>query len=153
MIRVLTILGGLIMWNYEHAIFTTSSPISIWNLYQDISKWSKWDDEIIEAHLDGPFTTGSIGSLTVLNQKSGTFTLKEVKENQSFTNVMVIDELNIQIAFYHYINNADSKTKITHGVSISGLHAKEIGGQIGPLLTKNIPRSMDRLVKLAGENG
>jgi len=75
------------MWNYEHAIFSTSSPISIWNLYQDISKWSKWDNEIIEAHLEGPFTTGSIGTLRVLNQKTNNFILKEVKENQRFTNV------------------------------------------------------------------
>ena len=57
-IRALTILGGLIMWNYEHTVFTTSTPISIWNLYQDISKWSKWDDEIIEAHLDGHLQRG-----------------------------------------------------------------------------------------------
>ncbi|MBY0595935.1 SRPBCC family protein [Bacillus bingmayongensis] len=140
------------MWNYEHTIFTDADPGSIWNLYQNVSEWSKWDNEILKSYLEGSFESGSIGTLTIFNRKPSTFTLTEVKENESFTNVMEIDELNIQIVFYHYINNVDSQTKVTHGVRILGHNANELGERIGPMLTKNIPQSIGRLVKLAGEN-
>lgn len=67
MISALTIIEGegFNVWKYEHSIITEAKPESIWALYRNIYDWKKWDKEIIDVMLDGPFEKGGTGYLTL----------------------------------------------------------------------------------------
>ncbi|HHY73606.1 MAG TPA: hypothetical protein GX497_10370 [Bacillus bacterium] len=138
------------MWKYEHSVLTDASPQKVWELYRKTSEWEKWDKGLKEVTLNGPFENGVTGSLTTISQEPLPFTLKEVKENESFSNVTVLDAAGIQLDFYHRIEMDKSITKLIHGVVISGPNSKVMGNQIGPMITQGIPDAMSNLILLAG---
>ncbi|WP_431026713.1 hypothetical protein [Lysinibacillus sp. LZ02] len=137
------------MWEYQNSVVTTVSPRSIWNLYLNVAEWTKWDKSISDAKLDGSFENGTTGYLTPIGQEPLYFSLKEVKENKYFSNVTYIKQAGIQINFYHLLETEENKTKVTHGVIISGQNAEILGKQIGPAITMGIPEAMSNLVSLA----
>ncbi|MFE6167461.1 SRPBCC family protein [Viridibacillus arvi] len=137
------------MWKYEHSIITEATPDSIWELYRNISEWTKWDKDVIDVKLDGPFDKGVTGCMTLTGQEPFLFTLTEVKENEFFSNTTVLERAGIQLDFHHRIERHKTKTKVTHSVVISGSNAEMIGNQIGPMITKGIPNSMTNLEMLA----
>jgi len=72
------------MWKYKNSIITEATPEAIWKLYNNVDKWKKWDDIILEVKINGPFEEGVTGDLTLLGQEPLLFTLTEVKENKLF---------------------------------------------------------------------
>lgn len=141
--------GGYHMWEYQNSVVTIASPSSIWNLYLNVSEWLKWDQGLSDARLNGSFENGTTGYLTPIGQEPFYFSLTEVKENECFSNVTNLEHAGIQINFSHRLKTVGNKTKITHGVTISGANAETLGGQIGPAITKGIPEAMSNLVSLA----
>jgi hypothetical protein len=141
--------GGNFVWKYEYSIITEATPELIWELYRNISEWTKWDKDVIDVKVDWPFDKGVTGCMTLTGQKPFLFTLTEVKENESFSNTTILEHAGIQSDFHHRIEIHNTKTKITHGVVISGSNSEMIGNQIGPMITKGIPNSMTNLEMLA----
>ncbi|MEH6945174.1 hypothetical protein [Bacillus sp. JJ722] len=137
------------MWEYQNSVVTTASPRSIWNLYLNASEWTKWDKSISDAKPDGSFEKGTTGYLTPIGQEPFYFSLAEVKENEYFSNVTYLKQEGIQINFYHLLEIEENKTKVTHGVIISGPNAETLGSQIGPTIKMGIPEAMSNLVSLA----
>ena len=43
------------MWKYENSIITEATPEAIWKLYNNVDKWKKWDDSILEVKINGSF--------------------------------------------------------------------------------------------------
>lgn len=137
------------MWEYQNSVVTTASPKSIWNLYLNVSEWLKWDKGLSDARLNGSFENGTTGYLTPIGQEPFYFRLTEVKENECFSNITNLEHAGIQINFYHRIETLDHKTKITHGVIVSGVNSETLGAQIGPIITMGIPEAMSNLASLA----
>lgn len=137
------------MWKYEYSIITEATPELIWRLYRNVSEWKKWDKDIVDVKIDGPFEKGVTGYLTFMGQKPLLFSLTEVKENEFFSNTSVLEHVGIKIDFYHQIEIHHTKTKVTHGVVISGPNSEVIGNQMGPMITQGIPSSMSKLDMLA----
>jgi hypothetical protein len=78
------------------------------------------------------------------------FTLTEVKENEFFSDVTVLEDAGIQLEFNHRIEIHESKTNLTHALVISGPNSEMMGNQIGPMISQGIPDTMANLVMLAG---
>jgi hypothetical protein len=140
------------MWTYEHSIETDASPASIWPLYRDVPTWPRWDQGLEWVTLSGPFAAGSTGNLKVPGQDPLPFTLLQVRLLEGFSDETYIPGLAIR--FDHCLEpTATGKTRITHRVIITGAAAEELGPQLGPQITADVPEAMESLARLALQSG
>jgi len=138
------------MWTYEHSIETDASPQSIWSLYSDVPAWPRWDQGLEWVTLDGPFSAGTRGSLKVPNQDALAFRLVEVRPLNGFSDETYIPGL--VITFDHSLTEtASGKTRITHGVTITGPAAESVAPDLGPQITADVPEAIESLARLALE--
>jgi hypothetical protein len=140
------------MWTYEHSIETDASPESIWPLYAEVPSWPRWDQGLEWVTLNGPFAAGSTGSLKVPGQDPLPFKVLDVRPRVGFSDETYI--LGLAIRFDHSLElTARGKTLITHRVIISGAAAEELGPQLGPQITSDVPEAMESLARLALQSG
>jgi len=140
------------MWTYEHSIETDATPASIWPLYADVPAWPRWDQGLEWVTLSGPFAAGSTGSLKVPGQDPLPFTLLAVRPLESFSDEPYTPDLAIR--FDHFLERtATGKTRITHRVLITGAAADDMGPQLGPEITADVPEAMESLARLALQSG
>jgi polyketide cyclase/dehydrase/lipid transport protein len=140
------------MWTYEHSIETDATPDAIWPLYTDVPAWPRWDQGLEWVMLNGPFAAGSTGSLKVPGQDPLPFTLLDVRPLAGFSDETYIPGLAIR--FDHSLApTSTGKTRITHRVIITGAAAEELGPQLGPRITADVPEAMESLAHLALQSG
>jgi uncharacterized protein YndB with AHSA1/START domain len=137
------------MWTYEHSVDTTGSPAAVWSCYSDAAKWRTWDAGIEELEIHGPFEAGTKVTMKPAGQDPVTFTLVQVVPGE-----LLIDETDFggaTLRFIHRLQPIAGGTRITHRVEIDGPAADEIGPELGPAVTWDLPEAMDVLAKLAGQ--
>ena len=140
------------MWTYKHSIESDASPESIWPLYSDVPAWPRWDQGLEWVTLSGPFAAGSTGSLKVPGQDPLPFKVLDVRPREGFSDETYIPGLAIR--FDHSLEvTATGKTRITHRVIITGADADEMGPQLGPQITADVPEAMESLAHLALQSG
>ena len=54
----------------EESIHINTSAETLFDIYQDVSRWNCWDPDTKESFLDGPFAVGATGRL--IPQETGT---------------------------------------------------------------------------------
>jgi hypothetical protein len=135
------------MWTYEHSIETAASATAIFRLYSDVSTWPEWDEGLTGVTLDGPFTTGSKGTITPQGQDALPFRLTLVAPDQGFTDETDLPGAGVTLRFVHILTPIENgQTRITHRVEIVGPAAEEVGPTLGPQVTADTPAAMAALV-------
>ena len=138
------------MWKYKHSVDADASPDAIYALYADVPNWIRWDRGVTNVTLDGPFAVGSTGTITPEGQDTMPYRLVEVEPNRSFADETDIPGAGIVVRFDHLLEALPSgRTRITHGVTIFGPNAAELGPTIGPQIVSDLPEAMDVLANLA----
>jgi hypothetical protein len=132
------------MFEWSHTVTSTATPEQIWPLYAEVDRWLEWDTGLAGITLDGAFVQGSSGSLTIVGQPPLTWTLLEVTENVSFTDVTEIPGIAV-LTFAHRIEPTAEGSTITHDVRIEGPAAAEFG----PMVTSDTPEAMETLARIA----
>jgi hypothetical protein len=132
------------MFEWTHTVTSTASPAQVWPLYADIDRWLEWDSGLAGVTIDGAFVPGSSGTLEVHGQPTLAWTLVEVTENVSFTDVTEIPGVAV-LTFVHRIEPTAEGSAITHGVRIEGPAAAELG----PMVTSDTPEAMATLARIA----
>lgn len=131
-------------YEYEHSVETTASTQAVWELWRDVSRWTAWDTSLESVELDGPFATGSSGTMVIPGQPPIAFTLTDVRPGAGFT-----DETSIPgalLRFRHVVEPlGGGQARVTHRVEIEGPAAQELG----PMVTEDVPDAVAGLVKLA----
>jgi hypothetical protein len=136
------------VWTYEYSLDTDKSAKDIWARYSDHTTWTEWDQGLEQVEAHGPFAVGTTGFLTPTGQRPIAFTITDVEELSSFTDECSLGDLVIR--FRHQLTTLPGeRTRVTHGVVISGPGAEHMGPKIGPAITADIPASIAELVKLA----
>ena len=132
------------MFEWSHTVTTTARPEQVWPLYADVDRWLEWDNGLEGVTLDGAFEVGSSGTLQVEGQPPLTWTLVEVTENASFTDVTEIPGV-ATLTFVHRIEPRPEGSAIVHEVRIEGPAAE----QLGPMVTSDTPEAMQALARIA----
>ncbi|MFC4465310.1 SRPBCC family protein [Streptomyces xiangluensis] len=142
------------MWEFEHTIEAADiTPAQVWARYADIASWTEWDEGIEKVTLDGPFTTGSTGTMTPAGQDPLPFTITEAVEGEGFTDETVIPDA-VTLRFIHRLAALPGGgTKVTHRLEIDGPAAEQMGPELGPQITEDFPEAMQSLVQAARKNG
>jgi hypothetical protein len=131
----------------EHTIETHASTAEIWNIWQDVSHWNTWDHGIEFSTLDGPFETGSTGTL---KPKGGPLLRTQLTCVEPMK--MFIDESKLflnRIIVSHYLTESGGKTLVTHKIEMVGPLAFLFAYLIGRTMKKNLPQEMQAMIKKA----
>jgi hypothetical protein len=131
----------------NHTVETTASAEDVWKIWQDVSNWNSWDHGLEFSTLDGPFETGTTGTLKPKGGPLVHFKLTKVEPMKTF-----VDDAKLTLAgivFSHSLTEFEGRTRVTHQIEIKGPLAFFFAYVIGRNMKKNLPRDMAALVQKA----
>jgi hypothetical protein len=137
-----------ITYNYSHSLEADIAPEAIWSLYEDLETWPLWDADIVGVTREGPFATGTTGSLSFRGQEPLPYRLAEVQPLRSFTDEVPVGEITVRVS--HVLEPLPSGSlRLTYTAEIEG--PADQARAIGPMITGDFPETMRSLVELAKE--
>ncbi|MEO7019323.1 MAG: SRPBCC family protein [Ktedonobacteraceae bacterium] len=118
------------MWTISATAHTRATASHVWAIYCDVANWSRWDYGLAKYQPDGPFVTGTEGTLQPVGGPELPFTLTLVEEGQRF-----VDRTSVgpdhAIIWRHELTLSASGTQITHTVEIVGPDAEHFAQEMG----------------------
>ena len=132
-------------YRFSHTIATQATPEALWALYADPGTWPSWDPDAEHVTLDGPFATGSGGTMKFKGQDPLTYELADVEPERRFVDVTSVPGATIR--FGHRIEPHGEGVKLTHELEIDA--DEPFAEQLGTMISADIPDSMTRLARLA----
>ncbi|MCH9609197.1 MAG: hypothetical protein S4CHLAM45_04190 [Chlamydiales bacterium] len=129
----------------KHTIATTATPAQIWKIWQDVENWKMWDQKIELSQIDGPFQTGTTGSIKFVGTPLLKTLLTEVKLYKS-----VIQETYLsfaKIVSSQLINQKNGKIEVTFQVAIRGPLSLFYRCLLGKFIKRKIPMEMEEMLK------
>jgi hypothetical protein len=135
-------------YSFSHSIEADVAPEAIWSLYEDLDTWPLWDAEIVDVTRDGPFATGTTGTLSFRGQEPLGYRLAEMQPLRSFVDEVPVGELTVHVA--HVLEPLPGGTlRLTYSARIDG--PEDQAQAIGPMITGDFPETMRSLIELAKE--
>lgn len=131
----------------KHTVKTTASPEAIWKIWQDVANWNTWDHGIEFSAIEGPFKTGTTGTL---KPKGGP--LVRTKLTFVVPYKMFVDEAKLpfaRIIVSHFLNESNGSIYVTHQIEMVGPLAFFFAFVIGRNMKKNLPQEMEAMIKKA----
>lgn len=131
----------------KHTIETKASPSQIWQVWQDVPNWNSWDHGIEYSTINGPFKTGTTGTLKPKGGPLVHTTLTQVEPLKQF-----VDESNLflgKIIVSHFISEKGGKREVTHQIEMTGPLSFLYAILIGRTMKKNLPQEMQAMIKKA----
>jgi hypothetical protein len=136
------------MWSYEHAIETAAPAAAVFALYAEVAGWPRWDAGLEACSLDGPFTTGTAGTITVAGFGALPFLLTQVEDGRAFADETPFGPVTLR--FEHELEPLRAGgTRIVHRIHIVGDQADLVGPEMGPKIVADVPDAMAALARLA----
>jgi hypothetical protein len=132
---------------FNHTVETTAPPETIWRIWTDVPTWKAWDDGLKTAELDGPFATGTKGTLIPDKGPKARFVLTEVVPGQSYTfrTKLPLGALYVK----RVLSTQNGKTAFTHEVWFTGLTKGMFGRALGRNYRQILPGVMEKIRLLA----
>jgi hypothetical protein len=135
-------------YTYQHSVETDVAPEAIWALYEDASTWPCWDAQAELITRDGPFASGTTGTMKFVGQDPLKYELTKVEPLREFVDETPVDALVVRVS--HLLEPLPSgRLRVTYTAQIDG--PQEEAQQIGPMITADFPETMASLVALAKE--
>lgn len=134
----------------KHTIETKTSPVAIWEVWQDVANWNTWDHSVEFSTLDGPFKTGTTGTLKPKGGPLVHTKLTSVEPKKSFVCEAKLPFTRIKTS--HFLSEANGKTEVTHQIEMSGPLAFFFAFVIGRNMKKNLPQEMMAMIKKASNH-
>jgi uncharacterized protein YndB with AHSA1/START domain len=126
----------------ERSVETTASPPAVWKIWSDTSTWQEWNPDVQAMTLNGPFATGTTGTMKT---KQGTrqIQLTEVVPGRSFrleTSVIPLTRFAFEC---QVAAGAGGKTSIRQGIRVGG----PLSGLVGGMMSKQIADTFPALLR------
>lgn len=131
----------------EHTEETIATPTQIWRIWQDVENWNSWDHGLESSRLDGPFQTGTSGSLKPVEGPFLKTLLTHVEPLKGF-----VQEAKLSLAkvvMIHSISQVADKTQVTVQIEIRGPLSFLYACVIGRSIKKKLPIEMKEMLKKA----
>jgi hypothetical protein len=118
------------MWTISATARTNATASRVWAIYCDVANWPQWDRGLAFYQPDGPFATGTSGTLQAIGGPDLPFTLILVEEEHSFIDRTPLGPEAALIG-RHELTSLPDGTHITHTIEIDGPDAEHIAQAIG----------------------
>jgi hypothetical protein len=137
-----------INYTYTHSIEADVTAEAVWSLYEDLESWAVWDPEVVRVTREGPFATGTTGTLEFRGQDPLRYRLAEVRRLRAFVDEVPVGDLVVRVA--HELEPLPTGSlRITYTAEIAG--PAEQARAIGPMITADFEETMHALVACAAE--
>jgi uncharacterized protein YndB with AHSA1/START domain len=136
------------MWTHEDSVETTAAPERIWQLWSDVASWPRWNGDIEQIEIDGPFAAGSTITMKPAGQEPVALVLTEAAADRVFIDEARIDGAVIRTT-HELAALGGGRLRVVYRMEISGPTADQLGPQLGPMITADFPETLTALVTLA----
>jgi uncharacterized protein YndB with AHSA1/START domain len=132
----------------QRSVETSASPQAVWKLWSDTSTWQDWNPDVQAMTLNGPFATGTTGTMKT---KQGTrqIELTQVVPGRSFrleTSVIPLTRFAFDCTI---APGAAGKTMISQAISVGGPLGGLVGGMMGKQIANTFPALLQALARKA----
>jgi hypothetical protein len=117
------------MWTISATARTRATASRVWGIYCDVANWPRWDHGMALYRPDGPFATGTSGTLQPVGGPELPFTLMLVEEGRGFVDRTALGSENAIIGRHELMPLAEG-TQITHTIEIEGPDAECIAHEL-----------------------
>jgi len=132
------------MWTDTASIATTVPPHVLWQLFEDVARWTNWNAGIERIALNGPFASGSTFEMQPPGMDAFTSTLRDVRPNHGFTDETLLGDTRFLVS--HELQPLpEGGTRVTYAIQVDGPDAETLG----PLVTADFPDVLAALKALA----
>lgn len=132
---------------HERSRETSASPESVWRVWSDTSTWPTWNPDVRAVSLDGPFASGTTGTMTT-GQGTHQIRLENVNAGRSF-DLVTSPVPATAFRFHCEVAPAGSGSRISQGVSMSGLLASIFSPIMGGRITQSFEGILAGLARQA----
>jgi hypothetical protein len=130
------------------SVETSASPAAVWKIWSDTSTWQEWNPDVQSMILNGPFATGTTGTMKT---KQGTrqVQLAEVVPGRSFrleTSVIPLTRFAFEC---QVAAGAAGKTTISQAIRVGGPLGGVVGGMMASQIANTFPALLQGLARKA----
>jgi lactoylglutathione lyase len=133
------------MFERDLTTITLATPERLWPLYTDVSRWPEWDEAVVQVTLDGPFASGTGGTLAPRGGRPLPIRLTDVTPHRSFTHELPQGAMTVRVR--HRLERLTGGTRIVHQLCVEGAGALEVGEG----LVASVERALALLAAKAAE--
>jgi Polyketide cyclase / dehydrase and lipid transport len=135
-------------FTYTHTVEADVPAEAIWSLYDDVTTWPSWDAQAELVTRDGPFVTGTTGTMKFSGQQPLDYRLTRVEPLREFVDETPVGPLVVRVS--HLLEPlASGRLRITYAAEIDG--PEDQAQRIGPMITADFPDTIASLIGLAME--
>jgi len=122
------------------------SKEEIYAFWADVNNWTKWNDEIESATLEGTFSKGNFFTLTLKGGSKVKIALLEVEENKGFTDLTKFPLA--KMYGMHEIVDKEGKIELIATIKIEGLLSFLWTKIVAQGVADNLGSDMDKMIAL-----
>ena len=128
---------------FEECVAIEAPIAKVFAMYADVGNWKTWDPDVKSSTIEGPFVSGSLGTLQPTKGPKAKIVFKEVVANSSFT---VESKLPLCVMrFEHELSEMNGETQALHRVIFEGVLSPVFGRLIGRQIKKGLPHTLEGL--------
>jgi uncharacterized protein YndB with AHSA1/START domain len=131
----------------ERSVETKASPQAVWKIWSDTSTWPQWNPDVQSMKLNGPFASGTTGTMTN-KQGAHQIQLEDVVPGQSFRLETTVIPLT-RFSFECRVAGAAGKTVVSQGIRVKGPLGAIVGGMMGKQIANSFPALLKGLATKA----
>ena len=131
----------------ERSVETKASPQAVWKISSDTSTWPEWNPAVQSMKLNGPFASGTTGSMTN-KQGAHQIQLEDVVPGKSFRLETSVIPLT-RFSFECRVAGAAGKTVVSQGIRVKGPLGAIVGGMMGKQIANSFPALLQGLATKA----
>lgn len=135
------------MWTTTATCDTRATPAAVWAIWSDVDAWTSFDESLDGATLDGPFATGTTGTISPTGMGTLPFTVTAVTDGESYSDEAAMGPVSVR--FHHRVDARDEGARITVTVEVDGPDDE----RVGPMVAEDLPRSLRALAQEAERRG
>lgn len=140
------------MGTYANTRQTRAAPEQVWRLWSDVSTWPAWNPDVLSIAIDGPFASGTTGTMTTKAGGKHAIELESVEAGRAFELVTAAMP-GTRFAFRCEVTPAGGGgAVISQALTMRG----PLGGLFGPMMGRRIAEGFGPILdglKAAAERG
>jgi uncharacterized protein YndB with AHSA1/START domain len=136
------------MADNQRSVETNASPAAVWKIWSDTSTWAEWNPDVQSMTLNGPFATGTSGTMKT---KQGTrqVQLTEVVPGRSFRLETTVIPLTRFAFECQVVAGPAGKTTISQAIRVGGPLGGVVGGMMAPQIANTFLPLLQGLARKA----
>jgi uncharacterized protein YndB with AHSA1/START domain len=136
------------MADNQRSVETNASPAAVWKIWSDTSTWAEWNPDVQSMTLNGPFATGTSGTMKT---KQGTrqVQLTEVVTGRSFRLETTVIPLTRFAFECQVVAGPAGKTTISQAIRVGGPLGGVVGGMMAPQIANTFLPLLQGLARKA----